>query len=399
MAYPAAPAGYTLIDVEVTVGEAAVQGCRIHPAEYLDETDFRELIEWLREAIPAGLVVRFPASLEEFGMAELLEDRALADSVAGSAAIRLPDSGLVMSRRDTVEYLASYIPDGMRTSPVMVSWPRQTDFTRFSHLWKRRPAKEDHFDYMESLDDFHTAVERPLKLISLGKAMGELHDVGVIRVDGHEGNWTYDIAQTPPLTSFDLADTRFVYPPVDPVACANDLVPLMNSFSRRDWASFRQGYLMQRPEAGQLVMAVVQRADLTGWSIAYDTGDYLTSLHRLDRALGLSPVASERVRLLGFRALVMSRLGRHEDALAQYRAVLPESHGSEWEVAHRFHYGQALLRAGLSAESRAEFQWVLDHAGDSPSDERLCAAARQALEQLPVAHDTDLPGTGPDGLQ
>lgn len=397
MEYPAAPTGYTLADSDITLGEAVVRGWRVLPAEGLGPADFQHFLEWLREVIPAELVLRLPPRLEPFGAVEDLGAMALADSVAGSAVMRLPDQGLLMSSRDTVEYLASYVADEEEVSPVEVSWRRQTDFTRFSHLWKPRHLHEHHFPYPEWRDVF---TDRFPAANALGRAMGEFHDHGIIRVDAHVGNWTYDATSTPPLTCFDLANTRYVYPPVDPVACATDLVPLMTSFERTDWVFFQQGYLRQRPQAGRLVMAVIQLADLTGWSVAFHDGDHLTSLRRLDKALTPGTHTAERVRLLGVRALVLSRLGRHEEALAQYEDVLASDHGSGLEVVHRFNHGQALVRAGRPAAARAAFEWVHENAGDSPSQRSVAYSARMSLMELPP-EDTATPmetdGAGPEG--
>jgi hypothetical protein len=388
-ATPTPPSGFTLAPTEIVVGQDTILGYLVQPALDLAVNAFSGFLEWLRDAVIDDLIVLLPRRLESFGAGEDRGVQALVDSVAQSAAVLLSDAGaaspapnvaVLLGSGDAVDYVVSYMPIQLEPSQIFRSWPRQTDYSQFSRLWSSASWDDD-----DGLDwkARKYALERPIFVSDLGGAMAELHNNGFLRVDSHEGNWAFDItASGPRLSMFDVSDMRYLYPPADPVASATDLVPLMASFSPSDWANFRQGYLAERPEDGRLVMAVIQRGDLTGWSVAFENENYPESLRLAEKALVREDSPEGRLSLQAFRAVVLSRLGRHQEAIAAHEEILTLDADPDRESLNRFNLAQALARAGQSRAARTQFEMVL--ALRKHLDDRIPEDARAALAELPT---------------
>jgi tetratricopeptide (TPR) repeat protein len=386
---PTPPPGFTLAPIEIVVGQDTILCYRIQPVLDRDLKAFADFLEWLRDVVINDLIVLLPQRLEPFGTGEDRGIQALVDSIAQSAAVLLSDAhvaapaqdvAVLLGSGDAIDYVVSYMPTQLEPSRIFRSWARQTDYAQFSRLWTSASWDDD--DGLD-LKARNYALERPIFVSDLGRAMAELHNHGFLRVDSHEGNWAFDItASGPRLSAFDLANMRYLYPPADPVASATDLIPLMTSFSTSDWAHFRQGYLAERPGDGLLVMAVIQRGDLTGWSVAFDNEDYPESLRLVEKALAREDSPGGRLRLQGFQATLLSRLGRHQEAIAAHEKTLSLDADPDRESLNRFNLAQALVRAGQSQAGRTQLEMVL--ALPKHLDERIPEAARAVLAELPA---------------
>ncbi|BBL80575.1 hypothetical protein RxyAA322_24290 [Rubrobacter xylanophilus] len=121
----------------------------------------------------------------------------------------------------------------------------------------------------------------------------------------------------------------------------------------------------------------------------FDAGDYAPALEFFERAVEAAEDAEQRLGALTFRANALDMLGRYEEAVASYEAVIAED--PQWWEAHA-NLGICHARSGHLREAEAAFRRGLEACPGSPEirDElaaHLLAHGGDVREALSLAEE------------
>jgi hypothetical protein len=159
--------------------------------------------------------------------------------------------------------------------------------------------------------------------------MAEMHEFCLLPGDAHIGN--FPVVVKPEATfgmEFIVSDMEHwtnLYRTPSPVQAATTMVPLMSAFSADQWSGFRKGYIAKREgTAGQRVIDLIEKGDLTGWIEARD------AKRTQEAALLLTKLISEdsampdldRAELLATLGTLNSEIGDPSAAKSAYRRAL-----------------------------------------------------------------------------
>jgi hypothetical protein len=266
--------------------------------------------------------------------------RDIAESIANCAVVplscltgaTLERYPLVAGPPESIRFLCSYAdplppdPFPFQTRAVV------TDYREFRNLWVA-----------------DSNVEPKPFMFQIGQRMADLHSRNVLHGDAHLGNWgvvgDHVVIADP--------DPAFLHCPPTPEQCATDIRPLLPDLEPADWYSFRLGYRQTRPDEGR-VIDLIQLGDRTGWAAAFRASHHDLAAELLDRELTHTDDPHVvRVMLLSNRALSLSRMGRHDDALRDYlaAAVTAREHCPHVAQGLAFVGAIALDGAGCRAEA------------------------------------------------
>ena len=222
---------------------------------------------------------------------------------------------------------------------------------------------------------------RQFWVFEIAKMMGRSHRVFWLWDDAHEGNVGF--APGGWIQVFDPLPSRLLYGPPTSAQSATTLVPLMNSFSPTDWETFRAGYIAERGADGERVIDYIQLRDLTGWNEAARRNDLDEAARLVSEQLESDAdlPASMRPFLQSVLGGLLSRSGRHAEALAAHRAAVAAA-GADGPhlVMVMFNQASALLRAGDASAAITPLEQVVAREREVPTAPGLLDEAIRALE-------------------
>lgn len=161
-------------------------------------------------------------------------------------------------------------------------------------------------------------------------------------------------------------------------------VPLMNGFSPSDWDAFRAGYIRERGADGERVIDYIQSRDLTGWIQAPRRNDLDKAARLLSEQLETDAdlPTSMRPNMLLTLGMLLSRAGRHAEALAAHQAAVAAA-GDDGPslVTAIFNQARALLRADDAPAAVTLLEQVVAREREDPTAPGLLEAAIQTLEK------------------